>query len=36
MFKKKFENCIQLFNSGDLFNASIAARNLINECPENY
>ena len=36
MFKKKFKFCSQLFESGDLQNASIEAKKLIKEYPQNY
>ena len=36
MFQKKFADCVKLFNSGDIVNASIKAKNLISQYPDNY
>ena len=36
MFQIKFADCVKLFNSGDIINASIKAKNLINQYPDNY
>jgi tetratricopeptide (TPR) repeat protein len=36
MFQTKFDDCVKLFNSGDIVNASIKAKNLIVQYPDNY
>ena len=36
MFQTKFADCVKLFNSGDIVNASIKAKNLIHQYPDNY
>ena len=36
MFQIKFADCVKLFNSGDIINASIKAKSLINQYPNNY
>ena len=36
MFQTKFADCVKLFNSGDIINASIKAKNLISQYPDNY
>ena len=36
MFQTKFADCVKLFNSGDIINASNKAKNLISQYPDNY
>ena len=36
MFKEKFNECVKLFYAGDINNASVKARDLINFYPDSY